>query len=68
MVVVVVVVGEVGHVVEVCGDGLEDLWASAEGVVVKGPDEEEGGVVKGGLLVVMMHCVCVCVKHSDEEV
>lgn len=58
----------VGEVTKVCGDGLEDLWASAEGVVVEGTDEEEGGVVEGGLLVVVMHCVWVGVKHIDDSV
>lgn len=59
----------VGEVTEVCGDGLEDLWASAEGVVVEWTDEEEGGVMEGGLLVVVMHCVVwVGVKHVDDGV
>lgn len=58
----------VGEVTEVCGDGCEDLWASAEGVVVEWTDEEEGGVVEGGLLVVVMHCVWVGVKHVDDGV
>lgn len=46
---------------EGCGDGLEDLWATAEGVVVEGADEEESGVVEGGLL---MHFECVGANHG----